>query len=207
MATPIIAGQDQIEIDQNLCRKKEYNDYVINEVINHPRLRELERVQSFRFPVVPEGDVEVSHFSDTSPSTDTSFVPRWVDSPSSKIYDKVLPPTLPQPQDLLDAPEFFNRIDDILDETLIMVSQRTAALAEESAEVELLFAQAQKFNEINKRLAATQSRVINLGRALQEALGPVYNDTQSLQIVTDSKYIYFRLCSCLTNVLQMQSGF
>ena len=69
----------------------------------------------------------------------------------------------------------------------MVVSRGTAALAEKSAEDELLFAQAQKFNEINKRLAATQSRVINLGRALQEAVVPVYNDTQSLQIVTDSK--------------------
>lgn len=68
-----------------------------------------------------------------------------------------------------------------------MVGTRHAAFAEESAEVELLRAQAEKHKDFNKRLLANISRVSAIGNNLQIELGPVYNDTQSLQIVTDSK--------------------
>ena len=194
MGTPIY--QNQTEIDQDLLAHRQYYDFLINQVINHRRLTDLERVQTFRFPAVPDEYVEVSHFSDTSPSTETSSARQWIDDFINGIYDESLSPNSPQsqdlldidrPQDLLDIDKPFDQIDNLLDDSIMVVSQRTAALAEESAEVELLFAQAQKFNEINKRLAVTQAKVMNLGRSLQEALGPVYSDTQSLQIVTDSE--------------------
>ena len=73
-----------------------------------------------------------------------------------------------------------------------MVGTRNVVFAEESAEVELLRAQAEKQKDFNKRLLATLGRVSELGNSLKLELGPVYNDTQSLQTVTDSmrKYSY-----------------
>ena len=75
---------------------------------------------------------------------------------------------------------------------LVMVGTRNFAFAEESAEVELLHAQAEKQRDFNKRLLGTLGRVSELGNSLKLELGPVYNDTQSLQTVTDSmrKYVY-----------------
>ncbi|MCJ1410581.1 exocyst complex component exo70 [Ptychographa xylographoides] len=65
-----------------------------------------------------------------------------------------------------------------------MVGARVVALAEESAEVELLVALAEKQKAFNKRLAATLARVNGVGDGLQIEMGPVYNDTQGLQVVT-----------------------
>ena len=70
-----------------------------------------------------------------------------------------------------------------------MVGARVVALAEESAEVELLVALAEKQKAFNKRLAATLARVNGVGDGLQIEMGPVYNDTQGLQVVTTSAYI------------------
>ena len=67
-----------------------------------------------------------------------------------------------------------------------MIGTRNVVLAEESAEVELLRAQAEKQKDFNKRLLVTLGRVSELGNSLKLELGPVYNDTQSLQTVTDS---------------------
>ncbi|MCJ1418267.1 exocyst complex component exo70 [Xylographa parallela] len=67
-----------------------------------------------------------------------------------------------------------------------MVGTRNVVFAEESAEVELLRAQAEKQKDFNKRLLATLGRVSELGNSLKLELGPVYNDTQSLQTVTDN---------------------
>ncbi|MCJ1393902.1 exocyst complex component exo70 [Xylographa bjoerkii] len=68
----------------------------------------------------------------------------------------------------------------------VMIGTRNMVFAEESAEVELLRAQAEKQRDFNKRLLGTLGRVSELGNSLKLELGPVYNDTQSLQTVTDN---------------------
>jgi len=68
-----------------------------------------------------------------------------------------------------------------------MIVPRNSASAEERAEVELLLAQAEKQKDFNKRLEASVVRVEDIARKLDEAMGPVYNDTQSLSVVTNSE--------------------
>jgi len=68
-----------------------------------------------------------------------------------------------------------------------MIVPRNSAFAEERAEVELLLAQAEKQKEFNKRLEASVVRVDDIAKRLDEAMGPVYNDTQSLSVVTNSE--------------------
>lgn len=53
--------------------------------------------------------------------------------------------------------------------------------------MELLLAQAEKQKEINRRLEASVFRVNDIAKRLDEAMGPVYNDTQSLSVVTNSE--------------------
>ena len=68
-----------------------------------------------------------------------------------------------------------------------MVSHVISEYAEESAEVEVLFALAKKHEEIGKKLKASVARLEESGGILQEAIGPVYSNTQPLQTVTASK--------------------
>ncbi|MCJ1328382.1 exocyst complex component exo70 [Thelotrema lepadinum] len=58
--------------------------------------------------------------------------------------------------------------------------------AEESAEVDLLLAQAKKHDEIGRKMKASLARLQGIGTTLQAAAGPVYNDTQSLQTTTQN---------------------
>ena len=73
-----------------------------------------------------------------------------------------------------------------------MIVPRNSAFAEERAEVELLLAQAEKQKDFNKRLEASVARVEDIARRLDEAMGPVYNDTQSLSVVTNSEMYLLR---------------
>lgn len=68
-----------------------------------------------------------------------------------------------------------------------MIVPRNSAFAEERAEVELLLAQAEKQKDFNRRLEASVFRVDDIAKRLDEAMGPVYNDTQSLSVVTNSE--------------------
>jgi exocyst complex protein 7 len=63
-----------------------------------------------------------------------------------------------------------------------MVAPRKAALAEESAEVEVLFANMDKMKTLTKRIQASVSRLDASGKAVQEAISPIYGNTQKLQI-------------------------
>ncbi|KAL8832574.1 MAG: hypothetical protein Q9191_000198 [Dirinaria sp. TL-2023a] len=62
-----------------------------------------------------------------------------------------------------------------------MVQARNAAFAEESAEVEVLFAEAAKFDGISKRIKASLGRLESGGQVVEDAMGPVYSNTQDLQ--------------------------
>lgn len=63
-----------------------------------------------------------------------------------------------------------------------MVAPRRAALLEESAEVEVLFANMEKMKAITKKIQGSVNRLDASGKAVQEAIGPIYGNTQKLQI-------------------------
>ena len=68
-----------------------------------------------------------------------------------------------------------------------MVQTRNAAFAEESAEVEVLFAEAAKFDNISKRMKASLARLESGAQVVQDAMGPVYSNTQDLQTMNGSR--------------------
>ena len=60
---------------------------------------------------------------------------------------------------------------------------RNNAFAEESAEVEVLFAEAQKVDGISKRIRASLGRLETGGQTVKDAMGPIYSNTQDLQVM------------------------
>ncbi|KAI4162517.1 MAG: hypothetical protein LQ342_003932 [Letrouitia transgressa] len=64
-----------------------------------------------------------------------------------------------------------------------MAPARNAVHEEESAEVELLRAEANKYAAISRKMEASLARLQETGHALENALEPVYNNTQELQII------------------------
>ncbi|OQU98228.1 hypothetical protein CLAIMM_04045 [Cladophialophora immunda] len=65
-----------------------------------------------------------------------------------------------------------------------MVAPRNAAFAEESAEVEVLLASLGKTKDITKRIAASLARLDVSGKIVKDAIGPIYSNTQQLQITS-----------------------
>lgn len=62
-----------------------------------------------------------------------------------------------------------------------MAAARRAAFAEEAAEVEMLYASLGKLKSTSKKIQASMARLDQSGRTVQEAIGPVYGNTQQLQ--------------------------
>jgi exocyst complex protein 7 len=67
-----------------------------------------------------------------------------------------------------------------------MVGQRKASYAEESAEVEVLFANMQKMQGLTKKIRGSLNRLDESGKTVQEAVGPIYGNTQRLQVASNS---------------------
>ena len=65
-----------------------------------------------------------------------------------------------------------------------MVAPKNAAFAEESAEVEVLLASLGKTKDITKRIAASLTRLDLSGKIVKDAIGPIYSNTQQLQITS-----------------------
>ncbi|KAJ5525687.1 hypothetical protein N7513_005300 [Penicillium frequentans] len=63
-----------------------------------------------------------------------------------------------------------------------MVATRNTAYAEESAEVEVLYANLEKLNRLTKKIQGSMVRLETSGKVVKEAIGPIYSNTQSLQI-------------------------
>jgi len=63
-----------------------------------------------------------------------------------------------------------------------MVGPRKAALLEESAEVEVLFANMDKMKALTKKIQGSVNRLDASGKAVQDAISPIYGNTQKLQI-------------------------
>jgi exocyst complex component 7 len=68
-----------------------------------------------------------------------------------------------------------------------MVIPRRAAHAEESAEVEVLFANLEKLNALTKKIQGSLNRLDTSGKNVQAAIGPVYGNTRVLQTTHRSK--------------------
>ena len=62
-----------------------------------------------------------------------------------------------------------------------MVAPRRAAFAEESAEVEVLYANLEKMKSLSKKIQGSMTRLEASGRTVQDSIGPVYGNTQRLQ--------------------------
>lgn len=72
------------------------------------------------------------------------------------------------------------------DNDLAMVGPRNVAHAEESAEVEVLYANLDKLKTLTKKMQGSLTRLEINGRVVKEAIGPVHNNTQSSQTVIQS---------------------
>jgi exocyst complex protein 7 len=67
-----------------------------------------------------------------------------------------------------------------------MVGPRNTAYAEESAEVEVLYANLEKLNRLTKKIQGSMVRLETGGKVVKEAIGPIYSNTQSLQITNSN---------------------
>ncbi|OJD17160.1 exocyst complex protein exo70 [Emergomyces pasteurianus Ep9510] len=63
-----------------------------------------------------------------------------------------------------------------------MVGMRNAVHAEESAEVEVLYANLEKLNTLTKKIQGSMARLETSGKVVKDAIGPIYSNTQSLQV-------------------------
>ncbi|KAF2265889.1 exocyst complex protein exo70 [Lojkania enalia] len=67
-----------------------------------------------------------------------------------------------------------------------MVAPRKGAFAEESAEVEVLFANMEKMKSLTKKIQGSLNRLETSGKTVQEAIGPIYGNTQKLQVMNSN---------------------
>ena len=65
-----------------------------------------------------------------------------------------------------------------------MVGPKNAVHAEESAEVEVLNANLAKLKSLTKKIQGSMTRLDASGQVVQEAIGPIYSNTQQLQTTT-----------------------
>jgi exocyst complex protein 7 len=77
-----------------------------------------------------------------------------------------------------------------------MVAQRKAAFAEESAEVEVLYANLEKLKGLTKKIQGSLNRLETSGKSVQDAIAPIYSNTQRLQITNRSmlRAKKYRIC-------------
>ncbi|PVH93857.1 exocyst complex protein-like protein exo70 [Periconia macrospinosa] len=67
-----------------------------------------------------------------------------------------------------------------------MVGPRKGAFAEESAEVEVLFANMDKMKALTRKIQASKNRLETSGKAVQDAITPIYGNTQKLQVMNSN---------------------
>lgn len=65
-----------------------------------------------------------------------------------------------------------------------MAPQKNAAFAEESAEVQVLLASLSKTKDLTKRIGASLTRLDASGKIVKDAIGPIYSNTQQLQVTS-----------------------
>ncbi|RDW90438.1 EXO70 family protein [Aspergillus mulundensis] len=67
-----------------------------------------------------------------------------------------------------------------------MVAPRNTAFAEDSAEVEVLYANLEKLKLLTKKIQGSLVRLETGGNVVKHAIGPIYSNTQSLQITNSN---------------------
>ncbi|KAF2842577.1 exocyst complex protein exo70 [Patellaria atrata CBS 101060] len=67
-----------------------------------------------------------------------------------------------------------------------MVAPRTSSLVEDSAEVEILYSDLEKLKNLTKRIQGSMNRLETSGNAVAEAIGPIYGNTQRLQVMNSN---------------------
>lgn len=65
-----------------------------------------------------------------------------------------------------------------------MAPSKNSAFAEESAEVQVLLASLTKSKDLTKRIGATLTRLDVSGKVVKDAIGPIYSNTQQLQVTS-----------------------
>jgi exocyst complex protein 7 len=78
-----------------------------------------------------------------------------------------------------------------------MVAPRKGSYAEESAEVEVLFANMEKMQGLTRKIRGSLNRLDASGKAVQEAVGPIYGNTQKLQIANNSTSRFLLTLGCI----------
>ncbi|EEH35775.1 exocyst complex protein exo70 [Paracoccidioides lutzii Pb01] len=63
-----------------------------------------------------------------------------------------------------------------------MAGMRNLVHAEESAEVEVLYANLEKLNTLTKKIQGSLARLETSGKVVKDAIGPIYSNTQLLQV-------------------------
>lgn len=69
----------------------------------------------------------------------------------------------------------------------VLASSRHAADEEAQAEVEVLNSRLEKTSQLTKKIQASLTRLETSGRSVQDAIGPIYNNTQKLQVLGRSE--------------------
>ena len=67
-----------------------------------------------------------------------------------------------------------------------MVGPRIVSDVEDRAEVELLQARLEKTVQLTKKIKTSQARLETSGSNVQEAIGPIFDNTQRLQVLGKS---------------------
>jgi exocyst complex component 7 len=67
-----------------------------------------------------------------------------------------------------------------------MVGTKNTTYAEESAEVEVLYANLDKLKVLTKKIQGSLDRLETSGKVVKDAIGPIYSNTQSLQITNSN---------------------
>ena len=71
----------------------------------------------------------------------------------------------------------------------VTMSSRQAADEEARAEVEVLNSRLEKTSQLTKKIQASLLRLETSGKSVQEAIGPIYANTQKLQVLGTSMHL------------------
>jgi len=82
----------------------------------------------------------------------------------------------------------------------LTVNPRHTADEEAQAEVEVLNSRLEKTSQLTKKIQASLTRLETSGRSVQDAIGPIYNNTQKLQVLGRSRQTYM-ISYMITDIL------
>lgn len=71
---------------------------------------------------------------------------------------------------------------------VLSAATRHAQDEEARAEVDVLNARLEKTSQLTKKIQASLSRLEASGKSVQDAIGPIYGNTQKLQVIGHSMY-------------------